>query len=47
MNMIYHEMYAVCTHYNRLIEAILMSTLNIPLFIEDRKDFPKLSPFAS
>ena len=42
-------MYDVCTHYNPLIEGILMDTLNIPLFvfIEDRKGIPKLSPFAS
>ena len=25
------KMYVVCTHSNRLVEAILMSTLNIPL----------------
>ena len=39
----------MCTHYNCLIEVILMSTCNITLayFIEDRKDIPKLSPFAS
>ena len=27
-------------------ESILMSTHNIPLFIEHQEDFPKLSPFA-
>ena len=33
-------MYAVCTHKNRLVEAILMSTHNIhvPLFEENRQD---------
>ena len=41
------KLYVVCTHQNRLIEAILMSTLNIPLLIEDRKDFPELLSFAS
>ena len=41
------KLYFVCTHKNRLIDAIQMSTFNIPLFIEDQKDFPKLLPFAS
>ena len=41
------RLYVVCTHYNRLIKAILMSTHNILLFVEDRKHFHKLSPFAS
>ena len=35
------KLYVVCTHYNRLIEAILMSTLNI------HKKIPKLSLFPS
>ena len=41
------KLYIVCTHKNRLDEAILMSTNNIPLLKEGQKDFPKLSPFAS
>ena len=41
------EMYVVCTHKNRSIEAILMITLNKPLYYKDRKDIPKLSQFAS
>ena len=35
------KLYVVCTHQNRGIDAILMRTLNIPLFY--RKDIPKLS----
>ena len=41
------KIYAVCSHLNRPIEVILMSTLNTTLFIEDRKAIPKLSKFAS
>ena len=41
------ELYVVCSHKHRLIEAILMSTLNIQSCVENRKDFPKLSIFAS
>ena len=41
--------YVVCTHWNCLNEAILMSTFNIystyHYFTEDRKDIPKLSSF--
>ena len=40
-------MYIKCTQQNRLIEAILMSTLNIPLLYKNGKDIPKLSPFPS
>ena len=40
------ELYVVCTHKNRLIEAILMSTLNTYNYcVEDLKEFPKLSPW--
>ena len=39
--------YMLCTHYNHLIEAILMSTLNILLLYKRSKDIPKLYPFAS
>ena len=39
------KMYVVCTHWNRLIEEILMSTINIPLFIGGRNDIFKLSSF--
>ena len=38
--------YVVCTNQNRLIEAILMSTLNIPLLSISKKN-PKLSSCAS
>ena len=41
------KLFVVRTHKNRLVEAILMSTLNILLFIENQNDFPKLSLFAS
>ena len=42
------KFYVVCTHLNRLIEAILMSTLNIQLLCrKSKKKIPKLSPFAS
>ena len=42
------KLYVLCTHKNRLIEAIPMSTLNILLLLEDRKKkVPILSPFAS
>ena len=39
----------ICCVYSfeSIFEAILMSTLNILLFIEDWKDTPKISPFAS
>ena len=40
------KLYVMCTHKNHLLEAILMSTFNVPLFIEDKKDFPKLSPIC-
>ena len=33
------DLYVECTHWNRLIEAILMSTLNIPLLCRS-KTFP-------
>ena len=41
------ELYVVCIHKNRLIEAILMSTLNIQSLCRQLKKFPKLSLFAS
>ena len=41
------KMDVVCTHLNRLIEAILMTTQNIHNFIKDRKDILKLFPLAS
>ena len=34
------KMYAACTHQNCLIEAILMSTFNIPLFYGRSETFP-------
>ena len=34
------ELYVVLTHLNRLIEAILMSTLNIQLLCRKSKRFP-------
>ena len=34
------ELYDVCTHYNRLIEAILMSTLNIQSLCIKSKNLP-------
>ena len=34
------KLYVVCIHYNCLIEAILMSTLNIPLLCGISKRFP-------
>ena len=37
--------YIECTHYNHFIEAILMNTLNKPLFY--RRSISKLSPFVS
>ena len=41
------KLYVVRTHKNRLIEAILMSTHNIHVFIKVRRDIPKSSPFVS
>ena len=41
------EFYVVCTHLNRLIEAILIGTLNIQSLCRKSKRFPKLSLFAS
>ena len=42
------KMYVVCSHWDRLIEAIIMTTLNIPLFCrKKREDIHKVSPFAS
>ena len=41
------KMYVMYTHYNRLIEAILMRIFNIPLFHRRLKGHPKLSPFVS
>ena len=40
----YHELYVVCTHKNRLIEAILMSTLNIPLLSKQSLSYRHLPP---
>ena len=40
-------LYVVCTHLNRLIDAILMSTLCIQLLCRKSKKILKLSPFAS
>ena len=40
----------ICAYQNNLIKAILIGTLNIPcsiIFIEYRKDIPKLFPPAS
>ena len=34
------ELYVVCTHWNRLIEAILMSTLNMQSLCRKPKRFP-------
>ena len=34
------NLYVVCTYYNRLIEAILMSTLNIQPLCRNSKRFP-------
>ena len=34
------DLYVVCTHMNRLIEAILMSTLNIQSLCRKSKRFP-------
>ena len=34
------KLYVVCIHQNRLIEAILMSTLNIPLLCRRSKKLP-------
>ena len=34
------KIFVVCTHYNRLNEAILMSTLNIALFYRRSKRHP-------
>ena len=34
------KLYVVCTHKNRLIEAVLMSTHNIPLFCWRSETFP-------
>ena len=36
------ELYVVCSHQNRLIEAILMSTLNIQSLCRKSKRFPKI-----
>ena len=41
------KLYVVCTHMNRLIEAILMSTQIYNYCVENRENFPKLSLFAS
>ena len=41
------KLYVVCTHLNRLFEAILMSTLNIQLLCRRSIDFPELAIFAS
>ena len=41
------KLYVVCTHYNRLFEAILMSTLNIQLLCRRWIDFPELAIYAS
>ena len=41
------KLYVVCNHKNRLVDVILMSTLSISLQVIDRKDIPRLSPFAS
>ena len=41
------KLYVVCTHYNRIEEAILMSTLNIQLLCRRSIDFPELAIFAS
>ena len=43
----YHEIYVLCTHKNRLIEAILMSTINVQLICRKSKKIPNLSQFAS
>ena len=44
------KMYVVCIHWNRLIAANLMSTLDIPLLYRRSKknieNIPKSSPFA-
>ena len=34
------KLYVVCNHLNRIIDAILMSTLNIPLFYRKSKRHP-------
>ena len=34
------------THLIMKMLCCIMSTYNTPRFTEDRKDFPKLSPFA-
>ena len=42
------ELYVVCAHFNRLVEAILLSTLNIQLLCRKlREKIPELSLFAS
>ena len=41
------KLYVVFTHWNCLIEAIVINTLNIPLLSRRWKTFSKLSPFAS
>ena len=41
------KMYGVYTYLNRLIGAILLDTPNMSLFIDIRKDIPKLSLVAS
>ena len=43
------KLYVVCIHHNRLIKAILWwlhSTHYYFIIIEDRKNIPKVSPFA-
>ena len=40
-------LYVVCTHWKRLIEAFLMSTTICNYYVENVKDFPRLSLFAS
>ena len=37
-------MYVVCTHLNRLVDAILISILNVPLFSEERKKKTYINP---
>ena len=41
------KLYVVCTHWNRLFEAILMSSLNIQLLCRRSLDFQELAIFAS
>ena len=45
----YHKKYIVCTHLKCLDEAILMNTLNIPLFLKIENislNYHRLSPYA-